>query len=367
MTLGQLGRPGRVAVLSVAALTVSVLAVWYTVATRPPAPGDTDAVPTTFVPVVRGSVSQRILVPGTYGFDGAYTVVYQGGPGILTALAVPGTVVERGGTMFSVNDRPVRLLLGATPAYRDFRAGMGDGADVRQLEENLVALGMDPVGLITVDERFTFATDSAIRRAQASWGVPASRLTGELPLGDVVFLPIPLRVREAPVVPGMAIDTNTAVLTASSTDRVVTAEVSADRQASVEVGDEVSVSIPGGPPITGAVIRASRVASIQQGEDGEPVGVGAATITVVIGLTPPPGLAELDQATVVVSIAVAVREEVLQVPVAALLARPGGGYRVRLASGSYVDVDPGLFDEATGRIEVTGDLREGDLVEVPAS
>jgi hypothetical protein len=367
MMLGRVGRPGRIAALAVAALAVSALAVVYAVATRPPAPAQTGAVPTTFVPVVRGSVSQRIRVAGTYGFDGAYTVAYQGAPGILTALVDPGTVVERGGVLFSVNDRPVRLLLGAIPAYRDFRSGMSDGADVRQIEENLVALGMDPMGLITVDEHFTFATDAAIRRWQASWGVPISRATGELRLGDVVFQPIPLRVRGASVVTGMAVDANTAVLTASSTERVVTVQVSADRQASVEVGDEVSVSVPGASPITGAVIRTSRVASVEQAEDGEPTGVGAATVGVVIGLTPPPGLAELDQATVVVSIAVAVREDVLQVPVVALLARPGGGYRVRLDSGSYVDVEPGLFDEATGRVEVTGDLREGELVEVPAS
>jgi len=366
MTGGWIRRPGRVAAGAVAALAVATLGVWYAVTARPPAVDNTHGVPTSYVPVVRGSVSQRVRIPGTYGFDGAYLVAYQGAPGILTALPEPGTVVDRGGALFSVDDRPVRLLLGSTPAYRDFRAGMGDGADVRLLEENLVALGMDPFGLITVDERFMFATDAAIRRWQESWGVPAARITGELPLGEVAFLPVPLRIRDTLVVAGMAIEPNTVVLGGSSTQRVVTAEVSADRQVSVEAGDEVSVFLPGGEPTPGTVLRTSRVATVEPPPDGESAAVGAASITVVIGITPPPGLAELDQATVLVSIAVAVREDVLHVPVAALLARPGGGYRVRLDSGSYVDVQPGLFDEATGRIEVTGELHEGDLVEVPA-
>jgi hypothetical protein len=52
--------------------------------------------------------------------------------------------------------------------------------------------------------------------------------------------------------------------------------------------------------------------------------------------------------------------------VTALLARPGGGYQVRLADGRYVPVEPGLFDDTTGMVEVTG-LAGGQRVEVPAT
>jgi hypothetical protein len=94
---------------------------------------------------------------------------------------------------------------------------------------------------------------------------------------------------------------------------------------------------------------------------------GPATITIVIDVTAPAGTPDLDQAPVLVAIAANVRENVLLVPVAALLARSGGGYQVRLASGEFVEVRPGLFDDATGKVEVTGALNVGDVVEVPAT
>jgi hypothetical protein len=69
---------------------------------------------------------------------------------------------------------------------------------------------------------------------------------------------------------------------------------------------------------------------------------------------------------------VAITEEqhrgVLAVPVTALLAMPGGGYAVRVVSGAMnrlIPVTTGLFDDATGLVEVTGpDLAAGLTVEV---
>jgi hypothetical protein len=59
------------------------------------------------------------------------------------------------------------------------------------------------------------------------------------------------------------------------------------------------------------------------------------------------------------------------VPVTALLAGPSGGYRVAVLDGAgrrLVTVQPGLYDDGAGTVEVTGDgLAEGSRVEVPAS
>jgi len=350
------------------ALAASIAGVGYTIGTRPSSDPPAPEVSTTSAPVTRGTVTQRLRIAGTYGYDGSYTVVHQGNPGILTATAEPGSKVERGGILYRVADSPVRLLYGSIPAYRDFAAGMADGPDVRQLEQNLVALGMDPLGQIKVDDHFTASTGVAIRRWESSWGVPSAQRTGTLRFGQVVFLPSELRIGQVMTDVGKAAMPDQPVLAATSTARVVTAQVTADRQGSVKVGDEVMVTLPGTAPLKGTVLRTGRVATSQDNGNGNE-GNGrplSATITIVIGVTVPAGSPDLDQAPVQLSIAGSTKQNVLLVPVAALLAKPGGGYRVRLVSGAYVDVQPGLFDESTSKVEVSGDLKVGDLVEVPA-
>ena len=123
------------------------------------------------------------------------------------------------------------------------------------------------------------------------------------------------------------------------------------------------MSPPTGAPMTGTILRVAPVASVADpGSDGQG---RPATVTIVVAVTPPPGTPDLDQAPMLVAIATNVRTNVLLVPVTALLARPGGGYQVRLASGGLVEVNPGLFDDATGKVEVTGGVSVGDVVEVP--
>jgi hypothetical protein len=356
---------------AVLALAVSVAGVGYTIGRTPEASTPTPNVATTTAAVARGTVTQRLRIAGTYGYDGSYSVVHQGNPGILTATAEPGSKVERGAILYRVADSPVRLLYGTIPAYRDFAAGMADGPDVRQLEQNLVALGMDPLGQVKVDDHFTSATALAIRRWEASWGVTASHRTGALRLGQVVFLPSELRIGQVMTAVGKAAMPDQPVLAATSTARVVTAEVTADRQNSVKVGDEVMVTLPGMQPLKGKVLRTGKVATVADngsgnGNGNEPGrGPQSATISVVIGVTVPEGAPDLDQAPVQLSIVSQTKQNVLLVPVAALLAKPGGGYRVQLASGAFVDVEPGLFDESTGKVEVKGELKVGDQVEVP--
>jgi len=350
-----------------AVLMIGAAVVWAVTTARPAATGAAAAVPVGTARVTRGTVTQRVRIPGTYGFDGSYAVVHQGTPGIVTGTAAPGVTVERGGVLYAVDNRAVRLLYGDLPAYREFGPGMTDGPDVRQLEQNLVDLGLG--GQITVDDRFTASTGAAIRQWQAAWGLPAAERTGTLPLGQVVFLPAAVRVAGITVAAGTAIGPNEPALAATSTTRVVTAAIGADRQATVKVGDEVTVSLSTGAPIPGTILRIGRVASVpdqsnQSNQDGQ---VGPATVTMVIGLTAPSGLPDLDQAPALVVIAASVRENVLLVPVAALLARPGGGYQVRRAAGELVEVKPGLFDDTTGKVEVSGALQVGDLVEVPVT
>jgi hypothetical protein len=366
LTTRRRGRAAGAAVVAVV-LAVAAVGVGYAVTARPRADaGTAPSVQTTVAVVTRGTIIERVQVAGTLGYDGGYPVVHHAAPGILTAAADPGATVSRGGTLYAVDNQPVRLLYGAVPAYRAFASGMTDGPDVAELEANLVALGMDADHAITVDNHFSAATAAAIRRWQAAWGLPAGQRTGALEPGRVVFLPDAVRISELQAALGGTLGPGGPVLTASSTSRVVTAQVTTDRQALVHVGDQVQVTVPGAAPIAGTVIRVGRVATAPpaQGSGGPPA--GPATIPVTISVQLPPGASDLDQAPAQVAIASARHTGVLLVPVTALLARPGGGYQVRLVDGRFVQVQPGLFDDSLGLVEVSG-LTDGQQVEVPAS
>jgi peptidoglycan hydrolase-like protein with peptidoglycan-binding domain len=372
-------RRGRVAAAGVVVVAAAVgVAVWRTVgAPSTVDPLDTPAVSTTSVAVTRGDVTQRVQVSGVLGYDGSWSAVDQLPPGILTAAADPGTAVVRGADLFAVSGTPAVLLYGGSPAYRDFEAGMGDGADVRELEENLVTLGMDPGHAVTVDNHFTSATRAAIVRWQAARGLPAAGRTGVLHLGEVLFLPGALRIGQQLSTVGGSVGPGTPVLSGTSTSRVVTVQLTADRQSLVHPGDQVLVTLPGTAPVTGSVARIGRVAAVAAtggpggGGSGSGGGTGPATVPVTVTLQVPPGAGDLDQAPVQVAITVAQHKAVLTVPVTALLARPGGGYQLRVLDGDgrrLVDVRPGLYDEVAGAVEVTGDgLAPGQTVEVPAS
>jgi peptidoglycan hydrolase-like protein with peptidoglycan-binding domain len=360
-------RAGVGAVVTV--LGVAALGAGWAVTGRPRPAAPAAQVSTGTAAVTRGSVAERSRFTGTLGFDGRYPVAHQGAPGVLTAVAAAGSTVGRGGVLYRVADQPVRLLFGTVPAYRALRLGIAAGPDVRQLETNLVALGMDPGHDVTVDDAFTAATAAAVRRWQASWGLPASQRTGALPLGGVVFEPEVLRIDQVPANVGASVSLGTLVLSATSIRQVVTCQIPVAQQTAVRPGDRVQITVNGLPGTsTGTVVGVARTATApsQQGgqQDNQSV---AATVTVTIQVALPAAAQSLDQAPTGVYVTTASKQDVLLVPVLALLPRAGGGYQVRLAGGGYMPVTPGLFDEVTGTVEVTGDLTPGQLVQVPAS
>ena len=340
---------------------VAVAAIVFTATAmlrQPPAPTAPPIPATTTAAVSRGTVTERVLVSGQLSFDGPATITHHGQPGIITSVPAPGTFVARGGTLYAVADQPVRLLFGTLPAYRDLAEGVADGADVLQLKLNLAALRMRPG---TVDRRFTAATAAAVRRWQAALHEPR---TGRVPLGAVVFAPAPLRIAEIQVQVGETLQPDQPVLAVSSTDRVVTARLPTNRQYQVHVGDRVHVTISGvGSALPGMVNWIGRVATATTAADQTPQDP---TVAVTVQVDLPDTAAGLDQTPAQVAITTRHKDGVLLVPVAALLARPGGGYQVRLSTGAFVTVELGLFDSTNATVEVTGELTEGQLVQVPA-
>ena len=75
----------------------------------------------------------------------------------------------------------------ATPAYRDLGPDDAPGADIAQLNRNLIKLGFNPDGIVADDE-WQPATSDGVEVLQESLDEPP---TGTLTLGQVVFLPGP--------------------------------------------------------------------------------------------------------------------------------------------------------------------------------
>jgi HlyD family secretion protein len=232
-------------------------------------------------------------------------------------------------------------------------------------------MGFDPHHRMSVDRHFSAATAAAIRRWEASWGRKWYQRTGRITQGQIVFLRAALRVTALQTQVGAAVAPGTPVLTGTSTNRAVVAQVESSDRGSVRVGDTVQVSLPDTDPIPGRVTAIGQVASAPDtggGNNGpsQPTDPDTATVPVTIAVRLPHGFT-LDQAPATVDVTTGAQPDVLLVPIAALLARPGGGYQVRLAGGGLAAVEPGRFDENSGQVEIVHGLTEGQSVEVPAS
>jgi peptidoglycan hydrolase-like protein with peptidoglycan-binding domain len=309
--------------------------------------------------VERRDLVDRDTVDGTLGYADAGTLV-AAAAGTITALRDPGDVVERGQSLYEVDNAPAAFLLyGELPAWRDFTPYMEDGEDIRQLERNLRALGDDPDGDMTVDDEWDWATTAAVERFQDERGLDED---GALEKGQVVFRSGATRIGEAKAVVGQAAGPGAQLADLSSTERRVTVDLDATRQQLARKGDSVTVELPTGRTARGRILEVGKVAEQAPGDeeqDAEP------TIEVTIALRGKAARGTgLDQAPVDVGFAVERRDDVLAVPIKALLARQGGGFAVEVVdrggTGRMVDVEPGLY--ADDFVKVEGDLREGDTV-----
>jgi hypothetical protein len=319
---------------------------------------------TSLATVRRQTLSETTELNGLLGYAGTYSVLAQL-HGTVTWLPRPGAVISQGKQLFRVNNAPVLLLYGSVPAYRDLAVGVTDGPDVAQLNHDLVALHfLSSVYLNARWTRFGWATRAAVERLQAHLGV---RQSGTLSAGSVVFLPAEIRVTVVSATLGGA--AGGSILSATSTTRTVSLELDADAQSEVKVGDHVTITLPDNATTPGTVTSIGTVATIssnnQAGADSS-----TPTVPVTIESTDPSATGSLDQAPVEVAVTDRSVRGVLAVPVVALVALTGGGYAVEVVPtrGAHrlVRVTPGLFDDAAGLVQVSGEgLEVGQRVVVP--
>jgi peptidoglycan hydrolase-like protein with peptidoglycan-binding domain len=321
----------------------------------------------------RRDLVERESVEGTLGFLNPRTVVSQSA-GTLTRMAPEGSTVTRGEALFEVDGRRVPLLYGRKPAWRPFTSGMSDGEDVRQLEENLRALGYDPDGDIEVDTDYDWATQNAVSRMQEGLALPED---GALAASEVVFLPGARRVGSHLAPLGSQLQPGAVeIMETTSTTRAVTVALEASKQRLVARGDTVTVELPDEREVAGSVTSVGSVAETPSSE-GAAADAGSAaaggtgdeepTVEVIVRLKGTRAPTRFDEAPVQVGIASERVENALSVPVTALLALAGGGYAVEVAGSRerrLVAVDVGLF--ADGYVQVSGSgVRAGTRVVVP--
>lgn len=301
------------------------------------------------VATAEAAVAQGAASAATYGQNAVYTM-----------LPKVGAIVRRGEPLYAIDGAPAFLFYGGVPASRAFMAGMSAGADVAELNRNLRGYGA-PSG-----DAFTSATALAIERFQSQHHVPS---TGKLPLGSVVFEPRAVRVTSVTPADGSPVQAGP-VLGITSTRRVVTIALDASQQTSIKVGDPVLITLPDNSTTPGRVSFVGTVATVPTDQGNG----GSSSPTIEVDLAPdhPAATGRLDQAPVDVSITTATVRNVLAVPVEALVALAGGGYAVEEVESSgvhqLVGVSVGLFDDAAGMVQVSGNgLAAGQRVVVPSS
>lgn len=141
--------------------------------TAPPSPSPI------LVPVEQRVLSSDVITRGTARFGLPQSISLAPSPlkseaGVITTLPVRGDQLKEGDVLLTASGRPVFLLQGNTPVYRDLVSGL-TGEDVRQLEGALKRLKFDPG---PVDGVFDEKTSAAVADLYSSAGY-ASFLPGE--------------------------------------------------------------------------------------------------------------------------------------------------------------------------------------------
>lgn len=375
-------------VLIVSAVIVSSLATWVAAAQiRSPAEvAARTAQPKPsliLVPVEEEVLSTKVVTRGTAHFGSPQKVLVtasglKSGPQIVTSLPRRGERIVAGEVLATVSGRPVFVLEGRVPSYRDLGPGMS-GPDVAQLERSLRRLALNPG---RVDGTFDGATGAAVARlygrhgfeplvateaslaearpAEADLVAGASAQPGiQVPSDEVVFVPRgPVRVSELPTPVGSSAERPLATVTDSGV--VIDGQVPVEQAGLVRAGAKVVVDEP-----TLGINATGRVASVagRAGTDG----ADGFHVAFKVAVSDPP--AALVGTSVRLTIPIeSTRTATLTVPVTAVSTGPDGGSRVEKSVGGkteFVTVRTGL--SADGRVSVTpeeGSLAAGDRVVV---
>ena len=266
---------------------------------------------------------------------------------LLTGLADVGTTLDDGTVAYRVDGEAVVVMVDDTPSYRDLSVG-DQGPDVLALEKLLRRLGR--ADGVTVDDEYTSATASAVRRWERS--LRRADPDGTVTRGDLLVVAEEWQVTGTRADVGDEAPDGTPLLTLGSGQSEVVVDVEVDDLDSWRPGTASSVTI-GAEQVDGVVQSVGRNAVDDQVE-----------VRIAVGRSP-----ALPGTPAAATVTVAHRSRVLAVPVSAVVAGPDGSAVVRRVTGTgsattTADVPVTLGTTVEGWVEVTG-VRAGDRVVVP--
>ena len=402
------GRP--VALGMVVVVVCSALSWWLGTRVKSPAQAAAEAGPPPASPITAPVeyrvLSDSLVLRGTVEAPRGAAVTVESAPEesrlVVTAVPLrPGSAAGEGSLLVEVSGRPVFLLEGSVPAYRDLRPGLR-GKDVAQLQAALARLGFGPG---EYDGRFGSGTAAAVGRLYRAKGyepgtvpveaappasadqdarepAPATPPSGTdvvVPYTEVMFLDrLPARVTT--VAASVGAKPEGPLLELASGELVVEAELTADARPQVRAGAPVridsellgtrlsgrvaevaaasaSTDVPGGPPGDSA------------GSDAADEGGQAAPYAVRVETSGRIPTRLLGQEVRVRIQTMGTKRKALVVPLAAVWADADGtSYVNELGPGGSqlkVRVEPGLSAGGLVAVRQAGhELRPGDAVVV---
>jgi hypothetical protein len=165
---GKLDRKYKLALSLIAVILLAVVSWVAGSKIQSPAEAAARTAPPTpspiLVPVEERVLSSDVITRGTARFGLPQSISLAPSPlkseaGVITTLPARGDQLKEGDILLTASGRPVFLLQGETPVYRDLVSGLS-GADVRQLEAALKRLKFDPGA---VDGIFDEKTSGRVR------------------------------------------------------------------------------------------------------------------------------------------------------------------------------------------------------------
>src|SRR5579863_8856399 len=150
MIRGHLSRRLSAALALLVAVAVIVAIVLITQASSSPSPASASSQVSGATAVQRRNLVSTDTESGTLSYANAQTV-YNRLSGTITWLPSIGQVIQPGQALFKVDNEPVVLMNGTTPAYRDLNGSDQAGPDILELNRDLVAMGYDSEGIIVDD------------------------------------------------------------------------------------------------------------------------------------------------------------------------------------------------------------------------